>query len=354
MTTPPEGQPPPRESSRLTKRQELGRWILGGLALLIVVVVGLTALLVSHTDLDATPSTAATPPPASPSVDTSSIASAPDKGPVRLITEDPTCTDWGPINDTLAATQRNGWDRRDPKAPASQWTKDQKGQYEAVAKAMRVAADETVELAKLTPHRVVRELYEQAIAYWRAYADAIPHYQPADNYLALTAGSAAGAVGSICDTMYFGAASGRSPLLLPGSPPAHLPPIGDPARPARFITASSPFCGEWTAMVGHFEGEIRPWRERTDPNIPAVGWSPAQRTLFDDVIPVMQRNADQSQLLGLVSGNVVAADFAALSAQYRRAFVAAIPTYGPSDTYLNTAASRLLAVVDHACRAAGN
>jgi hypothetical protein len=216
---------------------------------------------------------------------------------------------------------------------------------------MRVAADETVELAKLTPHRVMRELYEQSIAYWRAYADAIPRYQPADNYLALTAGSAAGAIASICDTLDFGAAAGRSPLLLPGSPPAHLPPIGDPARPARFITAPSPFCEEWTAMVGRFEDEIRTWRDRTDPNIPAVGWSPAQRTLFNDVIPAMQRNADRSQLLGLVSGNVVAADFAALSAQYRRAFIDAIPTYGPSDAYLNTVASRLLSVTDHACRA---
>jgi hypothetical protein len=354
MTTPPERQPPPRESSPLTQRQERARWILGSLALLVVVVVGVTALLVTRTDPDAPPPTVTTPPQASPSVDTSSIASAADRGPVRFITDEPTCTDWGPINDTLAATQRNGWDRRDPKVPAAKWNPDQQGQHRAVAKAMRVAADETVELAKRTPHRVMRELYEQSIAYWRAYADAIPRYRPADNYLALTAGSAAGAVVSICDTMDFGAASGRSPLLLPGSPPAHLPPISDPARPAPFITAPSPFCGEWTAMVGRFEDEIRPWRDRSDPHAPAVGWSPEQRTLYNDVIPAMRRNADQSQLLGLVSGNVVAADLAALSAQYRRAFIDAIPTYGPSDAYLDTAASRLLSVTDNACRAAAN
>ena len=107
-------------------------------------------------------------------------------------------------------------------------------------------------------------------------------------------------------------------------------------------------------MVSRFEDEISAWRDHADPNVPAVGWSPDQRALFTDVVPAMQRNADRSQLLGLVSGNVVAADFAALSAQYRRAFIEAIPTYGPSDAYLNTAASRLLSITDNACRAVAN
>lgn len=294
MTTPPAGLPSPRESSQLTRRQERTRWILGGLALLVVVVVGLTALLVTGRDTGSTPSTAVPPPPAVPSLDTAAIASAEDKGPVRFITEDPTCTDWGSINGTLAATQRNGWDRRAADVPSREWTPEQRGQHEAVAKAMLVAADETVELAKRTPHRVMRELYEQAIAYWRAYAAAVPRYAPADDYLALTAGSAAGAIVSICDTMDFGAASGRSPLVVPGSPPARLPPLTDPARPARFISAPSPFCTEWTSMVSRFDDEIKGWRERVDPNIPAVGWSPEQRTLYNDVVPAMQRNADRS------------------------------------------------------------
>lgn len=354
MTTPPAGLPSLRDPSRLTRRQARARWILGGLAVLVVVVVGITALLFARSGPTPTPSTAAPPPPATPSVDTAAIASAEDKGPVRFITEDPTCTDWGSINDTLAATQRNGWDRRDAEVPASEWTAEQRGQYHAVAKAMLVAAGETVELAKLTPHRVMRELYEQSIAYWRAYADAIPRYLPADDYLARTAGSAAGAIVSICDTLDFGAAAGRSPIVVPGSPPAHLPPLSYPARPALFISRPSPFCAEWTSMVSRFDEEIKVWRDQFDPNVPAVGWSPEQRRLYNDVGPAMQRNADRSQLLGLVSGNVVAADFAALSAQYRRAFIDAIPAYGPSDAYLNTAASRLLSVIDHACRAAVN
>jgi hypothetical protein len=104
-------------------------------------------------------------------------------------------------------------------------------------------------------------------------------------------------------------------------------------------------------MAEQFDADIRQWRDRADPFVPASGWSADQRRLFTDVVPAMKRNADRAQLLGLISGNVVAADFAALSAQYRRAYIEAIPTYGPSDAYLNTAASRLLSVVDHACRA---
>ncbi len=52
---------------------------------------------------------------------------------------------------------------------------------------MRSAADQMVALAKLTPHRVMRELYEQFIAYSRAYADRIPTYTPPDDNLALVA-----------------------------------------------------------------------------------------------------------------------------------------------------------------------
>ena len=60
-----------------------------------------------------------------------------------------------------------------------------RAQYEAVGQAMRSAADQMVPLVKLTPHRVMRELYEQFIAYSRAYAERIPTYTPQDDNLAL-------------------------------------------------------------------------------------------------------------------------------------------------------------------------
>ena len=100
------------------------------------------------------------------------MASADDKGPANIITEDPSCAAWTPINQTFVEIQKKGWDERDPSIPATDWTPEQRAQYDEVGRAMRAAADQTVPLAKLTPHRVMRELYEQFIAYARAYSDA--------------------------------------------------------------------------------------------------------------------------------------------------------------------------------------
>jgi len=49
---------------------------------------------------------------------------------------------------------------------------------------LRNAADQTGNLVKVTPHRVVREMYEQFIAYARAFIEKIAQYQPNDNHLA--------------------------------------------------------------------------------------------------------------------------------------------------------------------------
>ena len=56
--------------------------------------------------------------------------------------------------------------------------------FREVGSAFDAAARQTVPLVRLTPHRVMRELYEQFIAYARAYADSLPTYTEADNHLA--------------------------------------------------------------------------------------------------------------------------------------------------------------------------
>lgn len=116
----------------------------------------------------------ATAPPATTSADTTSLASASDDGPVEIITEDPTRDAWSPIAETLSSQAANGWNDRDPSIPETDWTPGQRAQNQAIADAMMSAADQTVKLVELTPHRVMRELYEQPIAYWRAYAEAVP------------------------------------------------------------------------------------------------------------------------------------------------------------------------------------
>ncbi|MDY6996713.1 MAG: hypothetical protein SW019_08960, partial [Actinomycetota bacterium] len=161
----------------------------------------------SGTPSASTPSTPAT------SVDTSDIASADDDGPIEIITEDPTCAPWSPIVDTFAETAAQGWNDRDPSIPGREWTPTQRAQHEEIAEAMRSAADQTIALVKLTPHRVVRELYEQTIAYWSAYADKIPNYAPSDNQLAKVASASSNAITYICAAIDFGSAASRAPLV---------------------------------------------------------------------------------------------------------------------------------------------
>ena len=93
------GAPPPGPPPRGGK----GKWIFGGIALLAVIAVTVVVtVLVVGKDSGKSPS------PTSTSAPPSDIASANDKGPATIITEDPTCAPSTPILETLAAQQRNG------------------------------------------------------------------------------------------------------------------------------------------------------------------------------------------------------------------------------------------------------
>ena len=343
---PPWEPPPQRGGNR-------GKWILGGIAL--VVVIGLTVvatLLVTRDDSGSGEPTASAPPPAaSTSVDPSEFASADDDGPIEIITDEPTCPAWTPIGDTLAQTAAQGWNARDPSIPATKWTQSQRMQYREMADAMRSAAEETVALVKLTPHRVVRELYEQSIAYWRAFADKMPTYTPDDNHIAQVAASTSNAVNYICAAIYYGAAASRAPFVVPSSPPRNIPAVSDTGALPLYGSQPISVCGQWIALVDEFNAATAEWRN-TDPSIPAAQWSSEQQQLYVQMNTIMQSNADQMQDLGLRSGNVVFDDFAALAAQYRRAFVQSFVTYQPADAYLANAAGQLVAANYEACSAA--
>jgi hypothetical protein len=329
--------PPPRRGK--------AKWIFGGIAVLavIAVTVVITVLVVGKDSGNS-------PTPTPTNANGSDIASANDKGPATIITEDPTCAPSSPIFETLAAREHNGWDTRDPSIPASVWTPAMRTQYEAVGEAWRSAADQMVPLAKLTPHRVMRELYEQFIAYTRAYADRIPTYTPPDNDLALVSNTAADAISRVCAAISYGSAAARGPLVPLPPKPVQVATPGDPAEPRRFLTESNPACNDWSAAWTQFEKDTVDWLA-TDPDVPASQWTPEQRAVNDAVAPVMQTFADRLQALGDRSGDPIFQDFAVLSAQYRRAYVQALPTYVPSDSYLASAALKLGGVVEAACTA---
>ncbi|CAA0124419.1 Uncharacterised protein [Mycolicibacterium vanbaalenii] len=346
--SPPWGQqPPPQNGGNRSK------WILGGLVLLVVVVVTVVAILLftrGSSDTSPPPGSSSTP---SSSIDNSEVASANDDGPVNVVTDDPTCDAWTPIAQTLFDQQEKGWENRDASVPASSWTVDQREMHMNIAAAMNSAADATSALVKLTPHRVMRELYQQTIAYWRTYAATIPEYTAADNHLAAVANGLSSTVNWICGAISYGSAAARGMLVTPGVAPLEVAPIGDINSPQPFIESGSPLCTEWHAMVAAYRDNASDWMQNADPGIPASQWPPSQQRLFTSMVTVMGDNAGEIQQLGLRSKNPVWRDFANLIAKYRFAYVQAIPTYVPSDNYLDSVASELVVAIDEACYAAG-
>jgi hypothetical protein len=339
---PPTG--PPNKGSGL-------KWLLITVAVLLVVAISVGAtLLFTRGNGDNSPTATATPPTTGAAGD---IASANDTGPVSIVTEDPTCEPWRPIVDTLGAQERNGWDERDPSVPATAWTPEQQAQYDAVAQSMRTAADQTVALVKLTPHRVMRELYEQTIAYWRAYAASISTYTAMDDHIARVANTSSAAIVSICAAIRYRSAAERGPVVPQAPTPTMIAPVGDPADPQRFLASpANPVCGEWKVATSKFVNDTLAW-QGIDPNIPATEWTAEQRTVNDQVVGVMLTFADRLQDLGQRSNNATLDDFAVLAAQYRRAYANSLPSYTPADNYLSAAAAQLAFTVNEACLAAG-
>lgn len=331
------------------------KWILGGLALVVVVVLTVVVTLAVTRDgssVSATSPTSTPPSAETSSVDASEFASADDDGPIEIITDEPTCAAWTPIGDTLAQKAAQGWNDRDPSIPASEWTPAQRAQYEDIAKAMLSAADQTTALVKLTPHRVVRELYEQSIAYWRAFAEKIASYKPTDNHFAQVAAGTSNAVMWICSAIKYGSAPSRAPLVAQSARPREVAPLQDPRSPAPFLNAAPSVCSDWSQQLDAFDVATAKWLQ-TDAGLPSSQWSPEQQQIYVDMSTVMQDNADTIQGLGIQSDNPVFSDFATLAAQYRRAFVQSFASYFPADAYLANTAAELVAAINQACLAAG-
>lgn len=322
------------------------KWLLIGVAVLLVIAISVGAtLLFTRDGGGGTTQTANGNPPAA-----GEIASANDTGPVSIITEDPTCEPWRPIIDTLAKQERQGWEGRDYSQPAVTWTATQRAMHDTVAEAMRQAADQTVALAKLTPHRVMRELYEQSIAYWRAYADSIPTYTEKDNSLAVVARNSTGALVSICAAIEHGSAAARAHLAASSGdyPPLSSPPPSSDLPPVFLKSPTGEPCSKWEGAADRFDTNIAAW-QKIDPNIPAADWTAEQRAVVEAASPVMLQFADQIESIGQASGNSTFADFAGLSAQYWRAFAKSTSSFVPTDSYLSATAAYSEFLVRNAC-----
>ena len=187
-------QPPPPPS----KNNGL-KWLLVAVAILLVIAisVGVTLFFTRGGSGGDGPTSTSSSPTAS-----GDVASANDTGPVAIITSDPTCEGWRMLQNTLAAAQANGWSQRDPSIPAAEWTPGRRAQFEAVGNACVRLPTKQLHFAKQTPHRVMRELYEQFIAFGRAYADSLASYISDDDFLAQTCRSLERDLGFVMPSQY--------------------------------------------------------------------------------------------------------------------------------------------------------
>ncbi|WP_102145568.1 hypothetical protein [Mycobacterium hubeiense] len=281
----------------------------------------------------------------------SEVASANDTGPANIITEDPTCDAWGGIaRDYVSEVQSVNWADRDSQVPASDWTDQQRVMYETVGRAMTDAADLAVTLQKQTPHRVMRELYGQFMAYAEAFADAIPTYtfENADS-LANVPGGALSALSAICSAIdYKSAQPVALQLAAPASPAQVSPPS---AEPKQFIDNSSrTVCEEWISSTDQYDKDTQAWLA-IDANIPASEWTAEQKAVYNSAASIMTARADAIERMGRESNNAVIEDFAVIAAQYLRAYVLTIPKYTSNDNFLSDSARYLVGTVHWACKA---
>ena len=332
------GPPPPKQNNTI-------KWLLIGVGLLLVIAitVGVTVLVTNGGpggDGQSTTTSASGPP----------VASADDTGPVEIITSEPTCQAWMPASQAMSRVQENGWGDRDPAVPAADWTASERYQHEAVAKSLEDTAAQAVEFARQTPHRLIRELFEQFIYYSRAYAESIPTYAPKDDYLSLASVASSSALDALCDSITYGSAAARSTDVDAVEPPSELPSPKDPAAPDALISSPSSTCTEIIGLRERLITSTAEWVKQ-DPNIPASQWTPEQRSLSEGAAQAMANYADDVEALGRSSGDPRLQDLASFSAVYFRGYVSSVPTYVLADNYLLLAGSRTTNVVVTACQA---
>jgi hypothetical protein len=281
----------------------------------------------------------------------SDFASANDTGPVNIITEDPTCAPWGRISREYSAlTDQANWKDRAKDAPANAWTAEQRAVYETVAAGMAKAANESDTLARQTPSRVMRELYEQFAAYASIFVGRVTSYTPDDESYAAISNTLVSVVSNVCAAIQFDSAQAVAGAVEGVSPTARLDePIEHGSEIFIRDGSSNSECEAWDEVAVTYNREIADW-QKIDPAIAVEDWTPEQKATIDRVTPVMSTTADQFEEIGLNSDNAIFQDFALLSSQYLRAYVKTLPAYSSADDYLSRVANYMGGTINAACK----
>lgn len=282
------------------------------------------------------------------------VGSAHDTAPVTVVIDEPTCGSWGSIAMPLSATgQESGFRDRDVSIPETDWTPQLRKQYDTERTAIDNAADRVDVLAKQTPHRVVREIYDQLIAYWRAYTGRIAHYSARDDQLLRVTYALGDTIFALCDAIRYGAAALRGPFADTPSPPTRaLQPSANAVRRQRFLMERSNTCANFRSAFSDFNKATSAWHHDHDPDTPATKWNAQQKTLSDATGRTLNDFDNQITHLGRGSGNPSLEDFAVLAAVYGQSYVRALPTFRPSDEHLFDVTAFATSVIASACKEA--
>lgn len=330
--------PPPPPRGGKTK------WILASLATIAVImltaIVTVVAVRSDHGDVGN----------GAPEGSGPELASANDTGPITIITDEPTCGAWSKVSDEyyqIAVSVK--FDDRDPAIPQSSWTAGQRDMYETMKNALTHQVEQTTKLVPQTPHRAVRVLYQQFIAYAQTYIDRLPSYVDDDDNLVRASNAASAAVLHLCSAITRRSAQAVAPLTTAVDQPTNTHEEEGSSSPTKMITKSGSVCSEWNQASKKFDAAAESWRA-IDNKIPAKDWTPEQKSIEEAIGPVMATYADELERLGRQSANASLEDIATLAAVYRRAFVAVIPTYISNDAYLQLTAVQLARMVNAACK----
>ncbi|MBU8814329.1 hypothetical protein [Mycolicibacterium goodii] len=314
----------------------------------VVLAIALTAVV---TVLIVRPDSGTSTAQGNPDATNSEFASAGDDGPVTIITDDPTCDAWNKLlTEYSSVVNGDQWDERDPTIPASSWTPEQRAMYESAGKAMSHVSGQAERLAMNTPHRVMRVLYEQYIAYSRAFIERIPSYLAKDDGFVSASNAAGNSLANICGAIRYRSAHAVAPLVQTVPAPETNVTPQNPVTSTQLLKPGS-ICEDWDAMVKRSSEETEAWRT-IDKNIPASDWTPEQKSINEAAAAAMRANADQIEQLGRKSGDPTVEGIAILGAQYRRAFAISNRTYKSPDSYLALSATNLVRLVSAACEVA--
>lgn len=339
-SAPPESPPTP------PNKGGTGKWILGAGALVAVI-----ALTIVGTILLTQPESNSGAPNSSRSNGPSEFASANDTGAATLVTEDPTCAAWNRLATRISDQQKRlDWGSRDKSILPSAWSPDLRDKYQSVSSLQKELIADTVALAKKTPHRTMRELYQQYGVFAEKLSAAVTGSDDSAVQLAQVVDSFTSSLNNICGAISFDLPAAQAPFM---------PKVDGPSRAATPDESSQPFlqeknsiCTTWSDLFQKNQADTKDWAA-IDSAIPATEWTPEQKAVNEDAAVVMKAFADDIETAGRDSDNPVLEDFAVLAAQYRRAYAHAIPTYTPNDNWLGNAAMNLVRAVNSTCQGFG-